>query len=53
VVVFVTNDMGIETLALYSLRKYRHLKNAYYSEENTKTRNVPTLDHISKDLEKE
>ncbi|CCA67059.1 hypothetical protein PIIN_00896 [Serendipita indica DSM 11827] len=35
-----------ETIALYSLRKYRHLKNAYYPD-NTVTSNVPTLDKIS------
>ncbi|KIM26267.1 hypothetical protein M408DRAFT_72981 [Serendipita vermifera MAFF 305830] len=36
-----------ETLALYSLRKYRHLKNAYYSDEGVKASSVPTLEKES------
>ncbi|KAG8865558.1 hypothetical protein FRC20_009701 [Serendipita sp. 405] len=35
-----------ETIALYSLRKYRHLKNAYYSEARDSAI-VSTLDKVS------
>lgn len=37
-----------ETIALYSLRKYRYLMNAYYSEQPLRD-TIPTLEKISDD----
>jgi len=52
-VYMASDSMKIETLALYALRKYRYLKNAYYSDEGVKGNTVPTLDRVSKDSEKD